>query len=99
MEKELVHFNRWHSPENGQFISGPGGASSSGSIFQRRKQKKAMEKAKKAEAERWAKCLLQKKPPKPEEEKLNMKQIKRKLSKAEILDKYQNIHQSFLMKS
>lgn len=55
MEKELVHFNPWHSPESGQFISGPGGASSGGSIFQRRKQKKAMEKAKKAEAERLAK--------------------------------------------
>lgn len=55
MEKELVHFNPWHSPESGQFISGPGGTSSKGSIFQRRKQKKAMEKAKKAEAERLAK--------------------------------------------
>lgn len=55
MEKELVHFNQWHSAENGRFISGPGGASSGGSIFQRRKQKKAMEKAKKAEAEKWSK--------------------------------------------
>ncbi len=41
---DLVHFNPWHSPANGQFISGPGGRSSGG-IGGYIKRKKAERKA------------------------------------------------------
>lgn len=41
---DLVHFNPWHSPANGQFTSGPGGRSSGG-IGGYIKRKKAERKA------------------------------------------------------